>query len=148
MARVPVIDSPCPIAGKGLPAGASEHCTLCDRPVHNLDLMNASQRRDFLQACGGKVCVAYTVRIPTVGPRRRGLAAAVAVAALASLPVAADESPVLAQSPVSGEVELPNCEDWTDIVLTDGVTRADAAEWTDDGKQPTEELPAIEDDGR
>jgi hypothetical protein len=45
-------------------------------------------------------------------------------------------------------VELPTCEDWTDIGLTGGVTRADAAEWTDDGKQPTEELPAIEDDGR
>ena len=40
MARVPVVESPCPIAGKQLPRGATEHCTLCDRSVHNLDRMS------------------------------------------------------------------------------------------------------------
>ncbi|HET8712209.1 MAG TPA: hypothetical protein VFM23_00835, partial [Gemmatimonadales bacterium] len=64
MAKVPVVESPCPIAGKGLPAGASEHCTLCDRSVYNLDRMSERERRDFMRSCSGKVCVAYTVRIP------------------------------------------------------------------------------------
>ncbi len=88
MARVPVVESPCPIAGKGLPAGSTEHCTLCDRSVHNLDRMNEGERRTFMSACSGKVCVAYTVRIPV---RHRGLGvAALAAVAIASLPAAAD----------------------------------------------------------
>src|SRR5262245_11089142 len=64
MARVPVVESPCPIAGKGVPAGATEHCTLCDRSVHNLDRMNERERHEFMSSCSGKVCVAYTVKIP------------------------------------------------------------------------------------
>src|ERR1044072_2369973 len=87
MARVPVVESPCPIAGKGLPAGSTEHCTLCDRSVHNLDLMSERDRGEFMSACSGKVCVAYTVRIPAarIPVRHRGLG----VAALAAVAIAA-----------------------------------------------------------
>jgi hypothetical protein len=76
MARVPVIDSPCPIVGKQVPRGATEHCTLCDRSVHNLDRMSARERTEFMSTCSGKVCVAYTVRIPVSALRKRGHAAA------------------------------------------------------------------------
>src|SRR6185295_18420755 len=115
MARVPVVESPCPIAGKQLPAGASEHCTLCDRSVHNLDRMSERERRVFMGTCSGKVCVAYTVKIPI--RHRGGLAAAtLAAAALVSLPAAADtpespgaEPPAGAMSPLPGAApRLPN----------------------------------------
>src|SRR6476619_3907759 len=98
MARVPVVESPCPIAGKGLPVGATEHCTLCDRSVHNLDRMSERERRDFMNSCSGKVCVAYTVRLPI---RHRGLAAAsLAAAAALALPAAASPPSDAAEPPV------------------------------------------------
>ena len=154
MARYPVIESPCPIAGKGIPAGASEHCTLCDRSVHNLDRMSDTERRDFLGACAGKVCVAYTVKLPV---RRRGLVpAALAAAAIVSLPAAAQGPevdantvpPAGAMSPLPGNEPLPDCDLLSEIVMTGGVSRADRAEWLDDGQDAPPELPTIEDDGR
>ena len=154
MARVPLVESPCPIAGKQLPAGATEHCTLCDRAVHNLDLMSERQRVEFMSGCSGKVCVAYSIaRIPV---RHRGLAvAALAAAALASLPAAADpaevaEAPSDSMSPMPGSAQLPDCDSdfLGDVLVTGGVTRGDQAEWVDDGKDAPPDLPTIEDDGR
>ena len=149
MARVPVVESPCPIAGKRLPSGATEHCGLCDRAVHNLDLMSAAERREFMSSCSGKVCVAYTVRIPANGLRKRSLAAAaLAAAALVSLPAAAQDSPVLGQSPVGDANGLPFCDELSEVVVTGGVLKGSQAEWIDDGKDAPPELPTIEDDGR
>ena len=151
MAKVPVIESPCPIVGKGLPAGATEHCKLCDRSVHNLDLMTAGQRREFMRSCSGKLCVAYTVKMPV---RHRGLvAASIAAAALVALPAAA-ESPAEPAQPPSGAMspatpdQYPHCDDYFEEVVVGGVSRGDQAEWADDGKDSPPELPTIEDDGR
>ncbi len=143
MAKVPLIESPCPIAGKGLPAGATEHCTRCDRSVHNLDLMSGSERREFMRACSGKVCVAYTVKIPM--RRRRLAAASLAAAALVALPAAADPLP---SSPLPDQTQLPDCDDFSEVVVTGGVMHGDQAEWVDDGKDAPPPLPTIEDDGR
>jgi hypothetical protein len=149
MAQAPVVESPCPIAGKPLPAGATEHCGLCDRSVHNLDLMGAAERRAFMSSCSGKVCVAYTVRIPANSLRKRSLtAAALAAATLVSLPAAAQDSPVLGQSPVGDANGLPACDDFSEVVVTGGVLKGNQAEWVDDGKDAPPELPTIEDDGR
>jgi hypothetical protein len=149
MAHAPVIESPCPIAGKQLPAGDTEHCSRCERSVHNLDRMTDRERREFMSACSGKVCVAYTIRIPASGLRKRALsAAALAAAAITSLPVAAQESPVVGMSPVNDPNGLPNCDDYYDFVVVGGVSKGDDAQWADDGKDAPPELPAIEDDGR
>jgi hypothetical protein len=150
MARVPVVESPCPIAGKPLPVGASEHCKLCERSVHNLDRMNERERIEFMSSCGGKVCVAYTVRLPASGLRTRRVAAAtLAVAAMVSLPLAAaEESPVEGMSPVHPAAQLPNCDDLLDAIVVGGVSQGDQAKWVDDGKDAPPELPVIEDDGR
>ena len=153
MARVPVVESPCPIAGKALPKGATEHCTLCDRSVHNLDLMNDRERRAFMSSCSGKVCVAYTVKIPV---RHRGLGlATLAAAAMAALPAAADspaepgEPPAGEMSPVPGTpADLPHCDDYYEEIIVGGVSHGDQAEWADDGKDAPPELPTMEDDGR
>jgi hypothetical protein len=156
MARVPVVESPCP-AGKGVPAGKSEHCSLCERSVHNLDRMNERERRDFMESCSGKVCVAYTVRLPV---RHRGLAAAslaaaaaLALPAAASPPADATDAPVGAMSPVPAEPgatpRLPNCNDfYYEDIIVGGVSHGDQAEWADDGKNAPPDLPTIEDDGK
>ena len=149
MAGVPVIESPCPIAGKQLPRGATEHCTLCDRSVHNLDRMSWRERTQFMSSCSGKVCVAYTVRVPVSTLRKRGLAAAaLAAAALVSLPVAAEEPLVEGMSPIANPNALPNCDDYGEEVWVGGVSHGDQAEWVDDGKDAPPDLPSIEDDGK
>jgi hypothetical protein len=151
MARVPVIDSPCPIADRPLPPGATNHCTVCDRSVHNLDRMSSRERVEFMSSCSGKVCVAYTVRIPVSTLRKRRLAAAaITAAALVSLPAAADESLVTGMSAIEGDAnQLPNCDDGLmEVVTTGDVLRADQAEWVDDGKDAPPDLPSIEDDGK
>lgn len=155
MARVPVVETPCPIAGKPLPAGSTEHCSRCERTVHNLDRMSERERRDFMSGCSGKVCVAYTVRVPASRLRKRVLnGAAVAASALmtsglASLPVAAQESPVVGMSPASDVNGLPNCNDFLDgLVVTGGVDKGDQAKWVDDGKDAPPDLPTMVDDGR
>ena len=131
-----------------MPSGASEHCGHCDRSVHNLDLMSAGERRQFMSACSGKVCVAYTVRIPAGGLRKRGVtAAALAAATLVSLPIAAQESPVLGQSPVNDPNGLPSCDDYIEIIMG-GVSKGDQAEWTDDNRDAPPELPTMPDDGK
>jgi hypothetical protein len=153
MAQVPLIESPCPIAGKGLPAGATEHCTLCDRSVHNLNRMSGAQRREFMRSCTGKVCVAYSVKIPL---RHRGLAAAsLTAAALMALPAAAEpegpaaEPPTGAMSPVAADPgQYPHCDEYYEEIMVGGVSHGDQAEWTDDGKDAPPELPSMEDDGR
>lgn len=152
MARVPVVESPCPIAGKDLPAGSTEHCGLCDRQVHNLDLMSESERVTFMAACSGKVCVAYTVRVqavrpPAAGSRRRSLGPAAIAAALVSLPVAAQDPLIGATSPGSDARDLPACDEYVEIIVG-GVDKGDQAEWRDDGKDAPPDLPSIEDDGR
>ena len=151
MARVPVVESPCPIAGKQLPKGANEHCTLCDRSVHNLDRLNSRERVEFMSACSGKVCVAYTVRVPVSSLRKRGLtAAALAAAALVSLPAAAAEDQLVeGMSPVAANPnQLPACDDYIEWIEVGGVSHGDQAEWTDDGKDAPPDLPVIEDDGK
>ena len=148
MARVPVVESPCPIADRPLPRGASDHCGVCDRAVHNLDRMNDVERREFMASCSGKVCVAYTVRIPQGGLRKRALAAAaLAAAALASLPVAAQEpSGIEGQSGMPDPNGLPRCDDYE--IWVGGISKADQAEWTDDNKDAPPELPTVVDDGK
>jgi hypothetical protein len=149
MARVPVVESPCPIAGKQLPAGATEHCTLCDRSVHNLDRMNERERVEFMSSCSGKVCVAYTVRVPVSTLRKRGLgAAALAASALVSLPLAASEPLVEGMSPATTPNQLPACDEFIDVMDIGGVSHGDQAEWADDGKDAPPELPTVEDDGK
>jgi hypothetical protein len=149
MAKAPVIESPCPIAGKALPAGDTEHCTLCDRSVHNLDRMNSRERVAFMNSCSGKVCVAYTVRIPASGLRKRAFAAAaLTAAALTALPAAAQDSLVVGQSKISDPNGLPACDEGLDWVVVGGVSKGDEAKWEDDGKDAPAELPTVEDDGK
>jgi hypothetical protein len=151
MARVPVVESPCPIAGKQLPQGATEHCSLCERSVHNLDRMSGAERREFMSSCSGKVCVAYTIRIPAGGVRTGKLAAAAlaaaAIGSLSGLPVAAEEQLVEGMSRIPNPNNLPTCEDM-EWVTVGGVSQGDQAEWVDDGKDAPPDLPTIEDDGK
>jgi hypothetical protein len=89
MSRVPVISSPCPFRWSSMPTPGQDFCGQCQRQVHNLDLMSAQQRNDFMRSCSGEVCVSYTVRRPE---SLRNLAMGLSLAAgMASGSVAAQE---------------------------------------------------------
>jgi hypothetical protein len=78
MARVPVIDSPCPLRWKSMPSSGMDFCGQCQRRVHNLDAMSDAERTTFFASCAGDVCVAYTVKRPRamIGAIGLGMAAA------------------------------------------------------------------------
>lgn len=66
MSLVPAITSPCPFRWNAMPVPGQDFCGQCERQVHNLDLMSAAQRNEFMQSCSGKVCVTYTVHRPRI----------------------------------------------------------------------------------
>src|SRR5262245_35188982 len=146
MTRIPVVESPFRTAGKRVRMRATEPCTLCDRSVHNVDRMSERERRNFMSSCSGKVCVAYTVKIPV---RHRGLAvASLAAIAVIALPAAADSPSEQAETPGESLADLPHCDVYLEEVIVGGVAHGDQAEWADDGTDAPRELPTMEDDGR
>jgi hypothetical protein len=95
MARVPIITSPCPLRWAGPPQPGMDFCGHCQRRVHNLDLMSAPEREQFLAGCSGNVCVSYTVKRAARIPVALGvsLAAVVAGSTNAADVVASPDSP-------------------------------------------------------
>jgi hypothetical protein len=92
--------------------------------------------------------VAYTVRVPAGGLRKRSMAAAaLAAATLVSLPAAAQDSPVIGQSPINDANGLPACDEYMEIFVG-GVSKGDQAEWADDNKDAPPDLPTMVDDGK
>lgn len=88
MAVYPLIDSPCPWKGRLSEIMEGDTCRLCHRQVHDLTGMSGADRRAFLKACSGEVCVSYRVAAGTA------LAlTALAASALASPPAVAQTDP-------------------------------------------------------
>ena len=125
MARVPVITSPCPLRWKDAPQPGQDFCGQCQRRVHNLDLMSAAQREEFLAGCEGSVCVSYTVRraarfSTAVG---LGLAAAAGLSASAN----ADTAPPVVVMPDSPQCDLTE-------VFVGGTEAGDKLQWVDESE--------------
>jgi predicted Fe-S protein YdhL (DUF1289 family) len=81
MAFFPKIQSPCPYKSDLAAVMDGDMCRMCNRQVFDLSEMGDDQRRAFLSACSGQVCVSYKFPI-------RPALAAMAVAAMA-VPTAA-----------------------------------------------------------
>lgn len=79
MAVFPLIESPCPYKSRLTEIVEGDTCRLCQRQVHDLTGMSGADRRAFLKACPGEVCVSYRVAASTVAAIG-ALAAAAAVA--------------------------------------------------------------------
>jgi hypothetical protein len=114
----PKITKPCPAAFKALPSAEKNFCTLCSRKVHNLNALSPQERFEFLRACSGEVCVAYTVqRKPHPLSAKAGLMLA---AALASGGAMATEVGALNH----GSEEMVE-----DLEFLGGTMSGDATEW-------------------
>lgn len=134
MAKYPRIDSPCPLKWNALPEPGNDFCRHCERNVHNLTAMTEAERKEFMAACEGSVCVAYVTK---PGRRERNIVWAVAMAA-ATVAVA---TPGMA-SAAGDSLEMVEVE-----VLVGGVKNASQAEWEEVGaEEPPADLPVIVDD--
>lgn len=133
MAKYPRIDSPCPLKWNALPESGNDFCRHCERNVHNLTAMTEAERKEFMAACEGSVCVAYAAK---PGRRERKIAWAVAMAATVSV-----ATPGIA-SAAGDSLELAEIE-----VFVGGVKNASQAEWEEvDAEEPPADLPVIVDD--
>jgi hypothetical protein len=132
MARVPVINLPCPLRWKTLPTTGSDFCGQCERRVHNLDAMNEAERRSFFSTCSGEVCVAYTI------PRRTGMAAFGAVAALVGAAQAT------AQDTYPTQVTGPTCDPLQETIVVGGVKSARDVRWVDEREAARPAAPEIQ----
>ncbi len=94
MALFPKIQSPCPYKDNLASIMDGDQCRMCNRQVFEITHMSDTERKEFLAACSGEICVSYTL------PLRRALAAAALAAAALSVPTA-----VAAQEAASAAVE-------------------------------------------
>lgn len=89
MSLFPKIQRPCPVTDTFSDYMEGDLCTLCDRTVHNIDVLSDQERQQFLASCTTEVCVKYTL------PRKTSVAAVALSSVLLTLPSAAqDASPV------------------------------------------------------
>ncbi|MEP6882773.1 MAG: hypothetical protein ABI866_12315 [Dokdonella sp.] len=145
MARVPRIDSPCPLK-QAEQLRIDGHCGRCNKHVHSLDGLDDAQRRALFAAAKGPLCVSY--RMPV--NRAPALGAAMAVMFSASAAMAGqdcDEAKPVYQSVGSAPVEQLVIHDESEserldyVVVTGGVESAADAAWIDDGSLP--DLPVV-----
>jgi hypothetical protein len=137
MSRVPVITSPCPLRWNGAPEPGKDYCGHCQRRVHNLDLMSASEREQFLSGCEEKVCVSYTVKRAARLPQALG----VSLVAAAALGGSAHADEALVVMPDSAY-----CDTMEDVILTGGTEAGQKLQWVDESEAKAPEkadLPEI-----
>jgi hypothetical protein len=140
MARVPKITSPCPLRWAGSPQPGMDFCGHCQRRVHNLDLLSAPEREEFLAACAGDICVSYTVKRAARLPVALSLGLAAAVAGASSS--AADVANNVVNTPDSPYCDLPGAEEWVSV----GGTEAGAKlQWVDDTEAKLPDKPDLPD---
>ncbi len=126
MSRVPVITSPCPFRWSSAPKPGQDFCGQCQRQVHNLDFMSASEREVFLAGCSGKVCVSYTLRRPV----RAAIALGAGLAAAAALGGSASAgAPAVVVTPDS-----PYCDEELDTVTIGGTEAGEKLQWVDEAE--------------
>ncbi|MFM5907784.1 MAG: hypothetical protein ACKOPO_09405 [Novosphingobium sp.] len=134
MSKFPVITGPCPYKSRLAELMEGSTCSMCKREVHDLTAMNEPDRRTFLAACEGSVCVSYKV------PARGAIAAlAMAAAGLAALPAAAQD----ASSQPAADQAVPE-EDYE--IFVGAVKDPRKAKWTKAPKQTAPALPVVYDD--
>ncbi len=135
MSKFPVITGPCPYKSQLAVLMDGSTCRMCQREVHDLTAMNEPDRRAFLAACEGSVCVSYKV------PARAAIAALAMSAGIAALPAVAQEAPAPA---VAGQA-VPE-EDYE--IFVGAVKDPTKAKWTKAPRQTAPKLPIVyEDEG-
>jgi hypothetical protein len=144
MARVPLIDSPCPLS-QAEQLRIDGHCGRCHKTVHALDGLDDGQRRALFAAAKGPLCVSYRTSV------KRGPALGAAMAAMLSAGAAmagqdCDEArPVFQSVESSPSTAFAGPEDAASerleiIEIVGGGVRPRDAVWVDEADAGTQEV--------
>lgn len=155
MARVPRIDSPCPLPAGARPVNGG-HCSHCNITVHCLDGQDSAARETLLASATGPLCVSYRVRTRIAIAATLVTASAAAFAGDPLLPERT-ESPVERSATLAGATSggngIPD-SNGTDAATAlaefengeqflGGVTRPADATWIDDESEEASVLDRI-----
>lgn len=144
MARYPKIQRTCPVKNSLAEYMDGDVCRLCTRRVFDLNAMTEIERQSFMNSCTDEVCVAYKL------PRPRVVAAMAASAAMASMPVAAQETLIEVETDQSGyEVLYGNVDEYELCeIIVGGIKDFGNVEYVDTAEDlETPELPVTYEDG-
>lgn len=133
MGLFPVIQSPCPYKGdlSGIMDGSL--CRLCKREVVDISALDDAARVALVAGCPEELCVSYKVAA------RSALAAMAMGAAVASLPVAAQDMAAPAADTTTYEEDM--------VIIVGGLRAPKKTEWVkEDGQHAAPDLPVIYDD--
>jgi hypothetical protein len=104
MSFFPRVQRPCPYKGDLSDIITDDVCRLCDRKIHDLNLLSESERIAFLASCSGEICISYSFLRPA-------LAAAAAVSAFSMpTPAAAQDAMLEIEIIMVGGIVAENVE--------------------------------------
>ena len=141
MAVFPKIQSPCPYQANLAAIMDGDMCRMCKRQVVDLTAMDDAGRVAFFSDCETEVCVSYRVPIRSV----MGVAA-LAAAAVAALPAAAQEVPaptveVTVAAATTEDVAVDDSDDL--IIVAGGISRPQDVEFVADDDAGVPEMPIV-----
>lgn len=124
MSLFPKVQSPCPYKGKFADIMQGSQCRLCKREVIDITDMEVAERKDFLAACEGEVCISYRVGA-------KSALAAMAMSAVAVPTAAAAQDTADANDDASAEIDehFENEQMW---IIVGGMKKPGEAEWIKD----------------
>lgn len=146
MARVPRIESPCPLT-MAEQLRIDGHCGRCNKTVHALDGLDDAQRHALFAAARGAICVSYRLpvkRVPALGVAMAAMLSASAVMAGQDCAETKPAFQSVDSAPVEQVVNLEEASkpaDPVDMIFVGGIQSAEDAEWIDDGSVP--DLPIV-----
>ena len=111
MAFFPKIQSPCPYKADLAAVMDGDFCRMCKRQVFDLSHMSSDEKRAFLSACSGEVCISYRF-----GP---AIAAAALAAAIPAAAAAQDLGPAVpdAAAIAASTAEIAAMEEGSPIIV-------------------------------
>lgn len=149
MSRFPLVQDPCPYKGSIEDILVGAQCRLCQREVHDLTDMSASERRELISGCSDAegLCVRYRVRAGSAVA-----AAMLGAAGLASPAMAQADTPPPNDAPLEAALQTlpdtPEDYDWGNVIIVGGIRHVDKVEWKS-GKVPPKKrkLPVVTEQG-
>lgn len=129
MSLFPKVQSPCPYKGKFADIMQGNQCRLCKREVIDLTEMAEAERKQFLAACEGEVCISYRV-----GAKSALAAMAMSTVAIPTAAAAQDTAQPQADAPAEEDSELY-------YIIVGGMKKPHDAKWVKD--EQSSEAPAL-----
>lgn len=140
MGMFPRIQSPCPYQANRAAIMDGDFCRMCKRDVVDLTAMSDAGRVAFFEDCATEVCVSYRV------PIRSALGvAALAAAAVAALPAAAQDVPAPVEAVATVSADEPPAGDSEEIMIVmGGITAPRDVEFVEAPEDATlPEIPVV-----